>query len=145
MVADSTRDLVLQVVDSNIEFGAKIFVLIILLLYACFSIWFSYKMYPSGSRPQEVPIHRYIGAMGLRVFAFPILFFFLMFSFWLYRGIAFENFINLIFVFYGMAFTILLLYFIFFGVQIIYDMFGFNFKNFSRRKNFKRRFRMRRN
>jgi len=125
MVTNSTRNLVLSVVDYNQEYTTKLIILFLILIYSIILLWYSYKIVPKNCKKSEIGLKENIVAMFIRVITIPYIFLFiLLISFVMFKDYHFNQLMNLIISFYILATLIVLLYLIIFGWQFVLELFN---------------------
>ena len=125
MVTNSTRNLVLSVVDYNQEYTTKLIILFLILIYSIILLWYSYKIVPKNCKKSDIGLKENIVAMFIRVITIPYIFLFiLLISFVMFKDYHFNQLMNLIISFYILATLIVLLYLIIFGWQFVLELFN---------------------
>jgi len=125
MVTNSTRNLVLSVVDYNQEYTTKLIILFLILIYSIILLWYSYKIVPKNCKKSDIGLKENIVAMLIRVITIPYIFLFiLLISFVMFKDYHFNQLMNLIISFYILATLIVLLYLIIFGWQFVLELFN---------------------
>lgn len=135
MVSNESINLVNSVVQSNIEFNTKIFIFIVLFLYFIVSLYISYRLFPSGSKPMDVPISHLVTAGWLRIISVVFLFFYPLYTLvFLFQGIALELILRYVFVAYGIFGMLIGVVGLIFGFEKFLNMIGLDFYDTKGRK-----------
>lgn len=139
MVSNESRELVLEVMNTQLEFQTKIFVFIVLLLYFLFSFYLSYRILPSGAKISSVRISELMFAAWLRILSVIFLFFYPLYTIvFLFSGVALEQIMGYMFFAYGIFGILIGVFGFIFGFERLLEMFGLNFFRKSRRGNMRR-------
>lgn len=125
VISNQTQAFVFSVVDATMEYNTKLITFFILFAFFAFSMWLSFKLFPSGSKPTDINFSTLIIAVVLRIVSFIFIALFpLYFGLFMYRAIAFEVIMRYIFVAYGIMFTSLTVLGFIMGIEKLAQMFG---------------------
>lgn len=128
-ISNATQEFVLSVVDANIEFNSKIYLLLLLLIY------FSVMFYISFRIDDSLSWWRKAAKWSMRLFSVVFLVGMPLFVLFLYRGFTLSNLILVIVGFYGIVLTIILLVAMVFGGETFFSMLGLKYVKTSRRRD----------
>lgn len=136
MVSNESRELVLEVMNTQLEFQTKLFVFCILFIYFLFCMWLSYRLLPAGADISSIRLSELMFAGWLRIISVIFLFFYPLYTIvFLFSGVALEQIMRYMFFSYGIFGLLIGVFGFIFGFERLLEMFGLNlFKSKNRRR-----------
>jgi len=113
-----------NIVEANQEYNTKLFILLLILVYSIAMLFYSYYVFPKGSKISDVRLSDVVKGASMRYFSGIMLLLYPLMTIFLFRGFSLSQMTNILWVFYGIIFTIVIIYGFLFGIEALAALFG---------------------